>query len=93
MSTYFCTKCYADLDNQRGFDPRARTWFCNKCGQLLVNPNMEDRTTRFNEVEWFCDNCGSHLNLQAGFSDWCDEWECSICGYVNKIDISEIIEL
>ena len=94
MSRYFCTRCNADLDDQPGFDPDGRWFYCKCCGQLLINLKHDDRIKkRFNDVEWFCDRCGAHLDIQEGFSDWCETWNCRICGCENRIDISEIIEI
>lgn len=89
----FCTRCNAILSYQEGFNPELPIWKCKACGQLLTNPEFEeDKTTRFNNVQWFCDKCGDHLNTQEGFSDWCDEWVCEKCGWENKIGEEEIKE-
>lgn len=33
---YYCTRCGAILDEQKGFDPDEKSWVCKKCGQQLT---------------------------------------------------------
>lgn len=92
MTECYCTRCNADLEKQHGFEPEVRTWICQECGQLLINPVYSgDVTARFNNVVWFCDHCNDCLSEQPGFSDWCENWKCTKCGYENIISIDEII--
>lgn len=80
----FCPKCEANLTLQKGYRNDLPYWICKGCGEMLVNPEVED------DIAWICDQCGSMLNIQEGFSDNIGEWTCTECGYVNKIDESEL---
>lgn len=79
-----CTRCEANLTLQKGFDASLKYWICKSCGQMLVNPDVED------DIVWLCDECEAYLNDQPGFSELYGEWKCTKCGHVNKIDESEI---
>lgn len=80
----YCTRCYATLPLQKGYDPSLPYWVCKGCGQMLINPKVES------DIVWFCDGCGANMNFQPGFSEECGVWKCTECGYENKIDVSEI---
>lgn len=80
----FCPKCEANLTLQKGYSNDLSYWICKGCGEMLINPSLEEGIT------WICDGCGEMLNIQEGFSEDCGSWECLKCGYSNKIDKSEI---
>lgn len=71
---------------QKGYDNVLPYWICKGCGEMLINPKMDDDSN----VVWLCDECGACLNIQEGFENNCGEWNCSECGFVNKIDMREI---
>jgi len=82
----FCPRCEANLTLQKGYDNALPYWICKGCGEMLINPEMDDDSN----VVWLCDECGACLNIQEGFENNCGEWKCSECGFVNKIDMREI---
>ena len=84
----FCPRCEANLTLQRGYDNALPYWICKGCGEMLINPNVEDDSN----IAWICDECEAMLNIQPGFSDDCGEWVCTECGHVNEIDRSELFE-
>ena len=91
MGDYYCTNCYADLEDQPGFDPSEGIWTCTECGKLLTGDDFPSGD-RFEDVVWFCDNCNAILNKQYGFSDTDDTWTCTECGYMNSITEDDIWE-
>ena len=80
----FCPRCEANLTLQKGYSNQLPYWNCRGCGEMLINPQIDD------EIVWVCDGCEDMLNLQTGFNEDCGEWICEKCGCVNKIDSSEI---
>lgn len=89
MKDYWCTKCGAILNNQKGFDPDEPFWKCQKCGADLYDEGIY-QGERFKGVFWHCDRCDALLNIQQGFSDLNEYWKCTICSHVNHIAESEI---
>ena len=93
MSDYYCPNCYADLEDQLGFDPCADSWTCEICGTLLTNPDSEYGdydSWMYNGVRWYCDECGACLNYQSGFEDYYSEWMCTECCHINPINEENI---
>lgn len=82
----FCPRCDANLSLQKGYDESLNYWICKGCGEMLINPSIDDDS----DIAWICDNCGEMLNVQIGFSDNCEQWICTKCGFTNKIDVSEL---
>ncbi len=84
----FCPRCGADLTLQKGYDNSLPYWICKGCGEMLMNPELDDGSG----ILWRCDKCESVLNTQPGFREDCGEWTCLTCGHVNKISESEVFE-
>ena len=82
----FCPRCDANLTLQKGYRNDLPFWTCRGCGEMLINPAVE------NDNVWICDNCGTTLNIQNGFSEKNGEWTCTECGFVNRIDESVLYE-
>lgn len=82
----FCPRCEANLTLQKGYSNDLPYWVCKGCGEMLVNPAIDDD----DNISWICDRCEAMLNIQDGFSTDCGMWTCTECGYANKIDASEI---
>ncbi len=80
----FCPRCDANLTLQKGYRNDLPYWICKGCGEMLVNPEVED------DIAWICDKCAAMLNIQDGFSENTGEWICTECGHANRIDESEI---
>ena len=80
----FCPRCDANLTLQKGYRNNLPYWICKGCGEMLINPEIDD------DIAWICDQCGTMLNIQEGFRDNNGEWTCTECGYVNRIDESEL---
>lgn len=86
---YYCTKCGAILNNQKGFDPNKKTWKCTKCGQGLFGGDVYSGEL-YPNIMWYCDACGTLLNEQNGFSDRYGIWICTKCGHKNSISEQDI---
>ncbi len=84
----FCPRCEANITLQKGYSNDLPYWVCKGCGEMLINPEIEDDSN----IAWICDKCEAMLNVQEGFSEDCGEWVCTECGFTNKIDPSEIYE-
>ncbi|MCR5686207.1 MAG: protein kinase [Lachnospiraceae bacterium] len=69
MPEYFCTRCNANLELQKGFSPDLSSWVCRACGMMLTNPEEAAFDTT-DDVVWICDGCGGCLNVQSGFEEW-----------------------
>ena len=82
----YCTRCFALLSMQRGFDSGRNYWVCKGCGQMLINPDIETES----DIVWCCDQCGEPMNDQPGFDETLGQWKCIFCGYENKLDQREI---
>lgn len=82
----FCTRCQASLPMQKGYSSDLPYWVCKGCGEMLINPTVEEE----DDIVWMCDGCGDVMNLQPGFSRDCGEFACTSCGFTNKIADSEI---
>ena len=82
----YCPRCEANLTLQKGYDNSLPYWICKGCGEMLINPDIDDD----GNIAWICDECRAMLNIQPGFKDNDGEWKCTECGFVNKIDPSEI---
>lgn len=82
----YCPKCAANIELQKGYSPDLPYWICKGCGEMLINPNIEDESN----IVWICDKCGAYLTLQDGFNEEAGVWKCTECGHDNKIDKSEI---
>ena len=70
MIIRYCTNCMSVLAKQPGFSRRETHWFCKGCGELLINPDVEDSMFQENTyppVLDFCDECFELLNVQNGF--------------------------
>lgn len=84
----FCPNCDANLTLQRGYDNNLPYWVCLGCGQMLINPDMDNES----DIIWRCDDCGALLNIQEGFNEDCGKFTCTECGYENVIDDSNLYE-
>lgn len=82
----YCTRCFASLLLQKGFDPSMKYWVCRGCGQMLINPEIDTESN----IVWCCDQCGEPLNGQPGFDEKYGRWKCEFCGYENRLDPGEI---
>lgn len=89
---YYCTNCYAILNDQDGFDPDLGIWTCTECGRVLYGDDIAKTQEQFEGVVWYCDSCGAVLSLQDGFKDDCVIWVCTECGAINDISEGEIYE-
>ncbi len=78
----FCPRCEANLTMQKGYSNELPYWICRGCGEMLINPSIEDDSN----IVWLCDECGAMLNIQSGFDAGLPEWKCLECGYLNSID-------
>lgn len=38
--TFFCPKCGAVLNTQKGFNPMDRIWICTECGQFIEDSSL-----------------------------------------------------
>lgn len=92
MVREYCSNCGADLRMQDDYVPGEGHWICTECGQLLLNPEIDDSGSQFPGIGWYCDSCNAYLNDQDGFSDWNGYWTCEECGYNNTISSEEIYE-
>ena len=90
MSDYyeFCPNCDANLTLQRGYDNNLPYWVCLGCGQMLINPDMDNES----DIIWRCDKCGALLNIQEGFDEESEVFVCRKCGFENKLDESNLYE-
>ncbi len=82
----YCPRCEANLTLQKGYDNSLPYWICKGCGEMLINPDIDDD----GNIAWICDKCEAMLNIQPGFKENDGEWKCIECGFVNKIGQSEI---
>ena len=80
----FCPRCDANLTMQKGYDNALPYWICTGCGEMLINPEIED------DIAWICDRCGCMLNIQPKFKADCGSWTCTECGYQNDINESKL---
>ena len=89
----YCTNCGAELYPQEGYKENRSYFQCRKCGQMLIDPEIDNHSDLYDDIVWVCDKCGTILNQQEGFSDYLGEWECTECGYINPINEDEIIDV
>lgn len=82
----YCRRCSANLTLQRGFSNKLAYWKCLGCGEMLINPSIDN----FAGVVWICDKCDALLNAQPGFNEEYGEWICTECGTVSVISEQEI---
>lgn len=80
----YCIFCNANLTLQKGYSNDLPHWVCKGCGEMLINPELED------EIVWICDECGANLNVQDGFKEHGDLWKCQVCGHENPINDREM---
>lgn len=86
MEHEFCPRCEANLTLQKGYSNEKPYWICRGCGEMLINPNIQDDSN----IVWVCDKCEAMLNIQEGFTSDAGKWICRQCGYENIIADSEL---